>query len=105
MAKTTPKFMVVTTLGDGYFLVPSVTMHPLPKSDPTDVGSWTILLKSSMRINLYFFLDPDFVKIGGTASWRYRFVKQLCTIIFCLSAYSWMKQKGRWAVNNPSVTV
>ena len=39
MAKTTPKFMVVTTPGDGYFLVPCVTMHPLPKSDPTDVGS------------------------------------------------------------------
>lgn len=28
---------VVTTLGDGYFLVSCVTMRPLPMSDPTDL--------------------------------------------------------------------
>ena len=37
MANTIPRFTVVTTLVDGYFLVPCVTMHPLPKSDPTDL--------------------------------------------------------------------
>ena len=34
MANTIPRFTVVTTLVDGYFLV---TMHPLPKSDPIDL--------------------------------------------------------------------
>ena len=37
MANTIPRFTVVTTLVDGYFLVPCVTMHPLPKSDPIDL--------------------------------------------------------------------